>query len=130
MKKLILCMAVCCTLMLQAATYSYLVFTNTAGTVTVLPVDGLQMTVSGSELVVTQSDSNVRFALTELATMQFSNDPMAIDQILEADQPVQVFSLTGTLLGTFPSLLEAAGQLSAGAYVVSNGSVTQKIVVK
>ena len=97
---------------------------------TVLPVDGLQMTVSGSELVVTHSDGNVRFALTELATMQFSNDPMAIDQILEADQPVQVFSLTGTLLGTFPSLLEAAGQLSAGAYVVSNGSVTQKIVVK
>ena len=130
MKKLILCMAICCTLMAQAATYSYLVFTSTAGTATVLPVDGLSMSVNGSELVITQSDSNVRFVLTELATMQFSNDPMAIDQILEADAPVQVFSLTGTALGTFPSLLEATRQLSAGAYVVSNGSVTQKIVVK
>ena len=117
----------------QADTYSYLVFTNTSGTTTSFNVSNLTLTVSGTNLQVTNSEGSVNLVLTELAAMQFSTSAdtiTALENVLDADRPVQVFSISGTSLGSFGSLVEAAQRLNAGAYVVSNGSVTQKIVVK
>lgn len=64
--------------------------------------------------------------------MQFSNENIATDleDVLNADAPMQVFSLSGTSLGVYGSLMEAAQTLNAGTYVISNGSITQTIVVK
>ena len=132
-RSLFILMAVCCAMMVQAATYSYLVFTNTSGTTTAFEVSNLTLTVSGSNLQVTNDEGTVNLVLTELAAMQFSTSAdsiTAIENVLDGDQPVQVFSVSGVSLGTFGSLVEAAQHLNAGAYIISNGKKSQTIVIK
>ena len=133
MRRIILLLAVCCAVMAQAGTYSYLVFTNTDATTTSFNVSNLTLTVSGSNLQVTNDEGTVNLVLTDLAAMQFSTSAdsvTAIENVLDADQPIQVFSVSGASLGSFNSLLEAAQHLSAGAYVISNGKKSQTVVVK
>ena len=131
MKKVFLLLAVCTAMMAYASTYNYLVFTNTEGTNTVFSVANLWLNVDGSDLQVTNADGTVSILLTALKSMQFSEDSIisAVENVLNADAAVQVYSVSGSLLGSYGSLIEAAQTLDAGAYVVSNGSVTQTIVV-
>ena len=132
MKKVFLLLAVCLAMMAHASTYNYLVFTNTEGTNTVFSVANLWLNVDGSDLQVTNADGTVSILLTALKSMQFSEDSIisAVENVLNADAAVQVYSVSGSLLGSYGSLMEAAQTLDAGAYVISNGSVTQTIVVK
>ena len=133
MRKIVLVLAVCCAMMAQAATYSYLVFTSTSGTVTFFGVSNLTLTVSGSNLQVSNDDGTVNLVLIDLAAMQFSTSDdtvTAIENVLDGDAPVQVFSVSGVSMGSFGSLIEAAQQLQAGAYVISNGKNSQTIVIK
>ena len=132
MKKVFLLLAVCTAMMTHASTYNYLVFTNTEGTNTVFSVANLWLNVDGSDLQVTNADGTVSILLTALKSMQFLEDSIisAVENVLNADAAVQVYSVSGSLLGSYGSLIEAAQTLDAGAYVVSNGSVTQTIVVK
>ena len=132
MKKVFLLLAVCTAMMARAGTYNFLVFTNTEGTKTVFSVANLWLNVDGSDLQVTNADGTVSILLTALKSMQFSEDSIisAVENVLNADAAVQVYSVSGSLLGSYGSLIEAAQTLDAGAYVISNGSVTQTIVVK
>mgnify|MGYP003461053343 FL=1 len=132
MKKVFLLLAVCLAMMTHASTYNYLVFTNTEGTNTIFNVKNLTLNVEGSDLQVTNADGTVSILLTALKSMQFSEDSIisAVENVLNADAAVQVYSVSGSLLGSYGSLMEAAQTLNAGAYVISNGSVTQTIVVK
>ena len=132
MKKAFLLLAVCTTMMAYASTYNYLVFTNTEGTNTAFSVKDLTLKVEGSDLLITNAEGTVSMLLTAMKSMQFSEDGTvsAVENILNADTPVHVFSVSGTSLGVYSSLMEAAQTLNAGAYVISNGSVTQTIVVK
>jgi hypothetical protein len=132
MKKVFLLLAVCTAMMAHASTYNFLVFTNTEGTKTVFSVANLWLNVDGSDLQVTNADGTVSILLTALKSMQFSEDSIisAVENVLNADAAVQVYSVSGSLLGSYGSLMEAAQTLDAGAYVISNGSVTQTIVVK
>ena len=132
MKKVFLLLAVCTAMMAHASTYNFLVFTNTEGTKTAFSVKDLTLKVEGSDLLITNAEGTVSMLLTAMKSMQFSEDGTvsAVENILNADTPVQVFSVSGTSLGVYSSLMEAAQTLKAGAYVISNGSVTQTIVVK
>ena len=132
MKKVFLLLAVCLAMMAHASTYNFLVFTNTEGTKTVFSVANLWLNVDGSDLQVTNADGTVSILLTALKSMQFLEDSIisAVENVLNADAAVQVYSVSGSLLGSYGSLIEAAQTLEAGAYVISNGSVTQTIVVK
>lgn len=132
MKKVFLLLAVCLAMMTHASTYNFLVFTNTEGTKTAFSVKDLMLNVEGSDLQVTNADGTVSILLTALKSMQFSEDSIisAVENVLNADAAVQVYSVSGSLLGSYGSLMEAAQTLDAGAYVISNGSVTQTIVVK
>ncbi len=132
MKKVFLLLAVCTAMMAHASTYNFLVFTNTEGTNTAFSVKDLTLKVEGSDLLITNAEGTVSMLLTAMKSMQFSEDGTvsAVENILNADTPVQVFSVSGTSLGVYGSLMEAAQTLNAGAYVISNGSVTQTIVVK
>jgi len=128
---LILCLIA--SLTVQAGEFGYLVFTNTAGVNTSMKVDNLSFSVSGSQLQVTNVDGSVNFALADLQSMHFSvNDESdtALDNVLDADRPVQVFTLTGTSLGTFDNLVQAALKLGAGTYVIVNGKNAQTIVIQ
>ena len=132
MKKVFLLLAVCCAIFAHASTYNFLVFTSTEGTKTAFGVKNLTLKVEGSDLLITNAEGTVNLILAGLASMQFSNENIATDleDVLNADEPLQVFSVSGTSLGVYGSLMEAAQTLNAGAYVISNGSVTQTIVVK
>lgn len=130
MRKIAMLLAVCLAVTVQAGTYSYLAFTNTDGTTTAFSVSNLTLTVNGSNLKVTNDEGTVNMVLTDLATMQFTNEATAVENVLNGDQPVQVYSLSGVSMGTFGSMVEAAQQLGAGAYVITSGKNAQTIVVR
>ena len=133
MKKIgLLLVAVACAVIAQAADYPYLVFTNTAGTTTALSVSNMTLTVNGSELTVTNAEGTQAFTLTDLAAMQFSQDGSvtAIENVLDGEKSVDVYSVTGVGLGSFSNLHEAAGVLPTGAYVIRQGGKSQTVVVR
>ena len=132
MKNLFLLLALGFAMMAHASTYNYLVFTNQAGTTTAFAVSNLTITVSGTDLQVKNDEGTVSLILTELASMQFSvdEDVTTLENILYADAPVQVYSVTGASLGTYNSMLDAAKSLQIGTYIISNGNILQTIVVK
>ena len=132
MKNVFLLLALSIGLMAHAGVYNYLVFTNQAGTTTAFEVSNLTLKVNGSELQVSNADGTVDLVLTELASMQFSVDQTvtSVENVLNADAPVQVYSVTGSVLGTYGSMVEAAKSLQAGTYVISNGDQSQTVVIK
>lgn len=132
MKKLFLLLALGFAMMAHASTYNYLVFTNQAGTTTAFKVNNLTLKVSGSDLQVTNNEGTVTLVLTDLASMQFSVDKniTSVENVLDANAPVEVYSLTGASLGTYGSMVEAAKSLNAGSYVISNGNGNQMVVIK
>ena len=119
-------------LLAKAGEYGYLVFTNTSGTTTALTVSNLSATVSGSTLVVTNDDGTVNFTLTDLAAMQFSMDgsATALENVINGNEAVSVYSITGVSMGNFSSMLQAAESLPVGAYVIKQGVNTQAMVVR
>lgn len=131
-KMLIIALLAAGVLPAMAGEYAYLVFTNTSGTTTALTVSNLSATVSGSALVVTNDDGTVNFTLTDLASMQFSmtDSVTAQENVLDGDRPVQVFSISGTSLGSFDNFVQAAQQLDKGTYAIVQSGKTQKMVVK
>jgi hypothetical protein len=132
MKNVFLLLALSIGMMAHAGVYNYLVFTNQAGTTTAFEVSNLTLKVNGSELQVSNADGTVDLVLTELASMQFSADKNAtgVEDVLNADTPLQFYSVTGTLMGTYTSMVDAAKCLTPGTYVISGGSQTQTVVIK
>ena len=132
MKKVFLLFALGFAMMAYASTYNYLVFTNQNATTTAFPVNNLTLKVNGNELSVTNNDGTVNLVLTNLVSMQFSKDKTitSLENVINADEIVQVYSVTGASLGTYNSMVEAAKKLSAGTYILSNGKLSQTIVVK
>ena len=132
MKNLFLLLALGFAMMAHAGTYNYLVFTNQAGSTTAFAVNNLTLKVNGSDLQVTNDEGTVNLVLTELLSMQFSIDQTAtgVEGVLNADAPVQVYSVTGASIGTYCSMVEAAKSLNAGTYVISSGNQSLTVVIK
>ena len=132
MKNLFLLLALGFAMMAHAGTYNYLVFTNQVGSTTAFSVSNLTLRVNGSDLQVTNDEGTVNLVLTELLSMQFSIDQTAtgVEGILNADAPVQVYSMTGASIGTYCSMVEAAKSLNAGTYVISSGNQSLTVVIK
>ena len=113
--------------------YPYLVFTNTEGALTAFQVNDLTMHINGTQLDVTNNEGTVQFTLTDLSAMQFSVDGetlTALENVLNADARVEVYTLEGMSMGTFDGLLKAASSLRQGVYVITDGKNTQKIVIR
>ena len=122
-----------CAGMVQAEEYAYLLFTNTEGTQTALTVTNLTITVHGAQLDVTNDDGTVNFSLTELASMQFRTEGgelAAVENVLDGDAPVRVFSILGTSLGEFENLVQAASSLTHGVYIITDGKRSVKINIQ
>ena len=132
MRKILLMVFALCAMLVQAETYNYLVFTNTEGTTTAFSVNNLTLTVNGSNLQVTNEEGTVDLVLTDLQSMQFSKNASleGLEQILEADQPIDVYTPMGARVGRFNNLLEAAGSLGKGVYVITNGKHSQTIILQ
>ena len=135
MKKiLVLVVAVVCAVMAQAADYPYLVFVNQSNDTTALSVTDMTLKVNDNSLTVTNAEGTVNFTLTDLQFMQFmtADGQMALrlDNILDANEPIDVYSILGVKVGHYNSLLEAAGVLGKGSYVVTNGKNSQTIILQ
>ena len=132
MRKILLTVFALCALFMQAETYNYLVFTNTEGTTTAFSVNNLTLTVNGSNLQVTNDEGTVDLVLTGLQAMQFSKTTglEGLEDILEADKPIDVFTPLGMKIGRYNNLLEAAGSLGKGVYVITNGKHSQTIILQ
>lgn len=132
MKNLFLLLVLSFAMLSHASTYSYLVFTNQSGTSTAFKVTNLTLKVNGTDLQVTNDEGTADLLLTELASMQFSTNEVGsgVENILNADQPIDVYSVSGASLGRYSSMLEAVKCLQVGTYVITNGTSSQTIVVK
>ena len=132
MKNVLLFLALGFAMLTNASTYQNLVFTNQEGTTTAFAVSNLTLKVNNTDLQVTNNVGTVNFVLKELVSMEFSGDKTitSIENALNADDVVQVYSISGVSLGTYSSMVEAAKSLQTGTYVISNGDVSQTIVVK
>ena len=135
MKKiLVLVVAVVCAGIAQAADYPYLVFVNQSNDTTALSVTDMTLKVNDNSLTVTNAEGTVNFTLTDLQFMQFmtADGQMALrlDNILDANEPIDVYSILGVKVGHYNSLLEAAGVLGKGSYVITNGRNSQTIVLQ
>ncbi len=126
---LVVSVSVC---MAYATTYSYLEFTSTSGGKTTFNVTDLILTIDGNHLQVTNQEGSMNLVLTDLLSMQFTINSCttSVENTLNADGSVQVSSITGNLVGSYPSLIEAAKHLNAGVYVISNGELSQTILIQ
>ena len=123
-----------CAVMAQASEYAYLVFVNQNNDTTALSVTDMTLKVQGNSLSVTNADGTVSFTLTDLQFMQFMTEDgqMAqhIDNVLDASAPIDVYTIMGVKVGHYNSLLEAAGVLGKGSYVITNGKNSQTIILQ
>ena len=117
-----------------AGEYAYLVFVNQNNDTTTLSVADMTMSVNENSLTVTNAEGTVNFTLTDLQFMQFMTEggqmAQKLDNVLDANAPIDVYTILGVKVGHYNSLPEAAGVLGKGSYVISNGKISQAIVVR
>jgi len=123
-----------CTGMVQAGEYAYLVFVNQQNDTTALSVTDMTLRVQDNSLSVTNADGTVSFTLTDLQFMQFMTEEgqmaMRLDNVLDANAPIDVYTILGVKVAHFNSLPEAAGVLGKGSYVITNGKTSQTIILQ
>ena len=121
-------------LSVQAGEYAYLVFVNQNNDTTTLSVADMTMSVNENSLTVTNAEGTVNFTLTDLQFMQFMTEggqmAQKLDNALDANAPIDVYTILGVKVGHYNSLPEAAGVLGKGSYVISNGKNSQTIVLQ
>lgn len=134
MRKIILMFLLVCAGMAQAGEYAYLVFVNQSNDTTALSVTGMTLKINENSLTVTNAEGTVNFTLTDLQFMQFMTEDgqmaQRIDNVLDANSPIDVYTILGVKVGHYNSLSQAAGVLGKGSYVITNGKNSQTIVVR
>lgn len=120
--------------MAQAGEYAYLVFVNQNNDTTALSVTDMTLKVQDNSLSVTNAEGTVNFTLTDLQFMQFMTEEgqmaQSLDNVLDANAPIDVYTILGVKVGHYNSLLEAAGVLGKGSYVITNGKKSQTILLQ
>lgn len=122
-----------CVVMAQAGEYAYLVFVNQNNDTTALSVKDLTLSVQENSLTVSNAEGTVNFTLTDLHFMQFMTEDgqmSALENVLDADAPIDVYTILGVKVGHYNNLLEAAGVLGKGSYVITNGKNSQTILLQ
>ena len=132
-KKIILLVLLVCAGIAQAGEYAYLVFVNQNNDTTALSVKNLTLSVQENSLTVSNAEGTVNFTLTDLQFMQFMTEDgqmSALENVLDADAPIDVYTILGVKVGHYNNLLEAAGVLGKGSYVITNGKNSQTILLQ
>ena len=93
----------------SAETYNYLKFTKTNGTTQTYSVEGLKLTYTTSNVIITNNDGTATIALNEVQDMYFTNEaaPSFIRGDVDGDGGVDIDDVTALidyLLGTNSSI--------------------------
>lgn len=109
--------------------YDYLTFRSGDGTETKMAVDQLEMSISGSNLLVRNHEKEIEFPLQTLQSMYFDIPSSSIyGVVVPAEGPVHAYDIAGRFIGTFQSADEAIGHVDSGCYLLkSNGRTTKCI---
>lgn len=115
--------------------YDFLTLQTHTGMKTQFAVEGLNLRVQGTSLVVSNDETTKTFPLTSLASMFFSKTgPATAIGGMKASPvgaaAVSVYSLSGVLVGRYDSPSEVRGQLPQGVYMMKQGTQTTKICIK
>ncbi len=133
MKKLLLLLVSVMSMTAAASDkYGYLAFADKNGSVNTISVENLKMTVVNGDLVVKNAESQLKFALSDLMKMYFSNEAESAVKNVDINRngKVKIYSLDGIEMGEFDNICKAQSSLSEGVYVVKSDKVTYKLVVK
>ena len=130
MKKVLLLLALCSAMLAQATTYKYLTFENTQGHKISLSVEGLTLDFCENIVRISNNEHTIGLEIADLAYMYFSGEVTAVDNVLNTDAPIDIYTVMGVSLGGYSSLTEAIDNVLAGTYVITNGYQSQTIVVK
>ncbi len=125
MKKLLLVLAVMMGVVAAYAdktTYSYLSFESIDGSVVSVPIESLNITISGTTLIAGEKT----FLLSNLRKMFFSEYDKTTDisklVITDWDNITDIYDLNGRKI--------TRSQMKKGAYIVKSKSGTYKLVVR
>lgn len=119
----------------SADTYPYLSFQSTDGTTVSVEVESLSMVFSdsGKTLVVSNGSESHTLDVAYLSKMFFSENPATgISDVHAAGNSsgMQVFTLSGTLVGQYSSRGSLEENVEPGIYLVKENGVTKKIAVR
>jgi len=116
--------------------YKYLVMTASNGTKTSVSVADLNMKFVDGQLVAVNADGTTSFSLSSLASMSFSEEAVnssgtttGVNQP-HCTQPLQVFTPSGVVKGSFDSLSQMRKALPAGIYIVKQNGKVIKMTIK
>ncbi len=132
MKKFLLTLMIVVAAMTARATdFPYLVFQTTDGTTYTMAVESLTLNISDGQLIAANNETTHTFALTSLSKMYFSETTVGVDEnTIAENEEVEVYAVTGVLLGRYTNVRTAVQSLKGGVYVLKTQSGTQKIAVK
>lgn len=101
--------------------YQYMEFTNSDGSIHTLAVEGLEMTISKGNLMMTNSQGEaLSIPIESLASMQFTNTTSVGIVADNADSVISLYTVDGVRVGDFHSLKEASSEVCTGIYIVKD----------
>lgn len=130
-KTLTLMAALAISAMTSSAVSFMCFYTTTGGDLPEAVVsEGLVITVDGDNLVATPREgSALSLPLNTLTGMEFSDTDLGVEEILQTAGAVEIYSLDGLSLGTYPSLEAASDNLPQGIYAIKANGKTVKILI-
>lgn len=114
---------------LSAASYRWLNFSMTDGSLLSVAAENLNMNYVDGSLLLSSETVNEKLVVSSLASMYFSDDKTSVDELLPAEKEIsEVYSPNGMKLGQFRDKDEARAKLPSGIYIIRQGSQTTKVI--
>lgn len=126
MKKIILTLTIImATLTASAYDYPYLTFQDSDGALQSVSVESLSLTVSGGQLLVTNTATSKTYTLAQLCKMYFSTEDVTGIISVEnttANDGAQLYDLQGRRVQN--------ADLKAGVYIIKTNKGTRKVNIR
>ena len=135
MKKILILVSALMTSVMTYAgdfSYNYLVFTTQEGTEKSVAVENLKLTFANGQMVIDNGVETQTYDLSSLSKMFFAENSVdgIVETTIDANEEVDVFTVSGIGMGKFNDVNEAKKSLGRGVYIFKQGSKTNKISIK
>lgn len=116
----------------HAQDYSYMAFQKADGSKITVGVENLNMTFADGLLHVESDSGTQDIPVSELSMMFFTNDAPTVIAETEnvASHAKQVYSISGTFVGTFDTDSAVRQSCGKGVYLIKDNGKTSKVVIR